>query len=52
MVDGNSKVTTTSPNPAVPATSDGAPGVDAGVPDAAAEALLSPALFVATTVIE
>ena len=40
------------PDPAVPATTDGASGTDAGVPDAAAEALLEPALLEATTVTE
>ena len=37
-------------SPAVPSTPVGAPGVVAGVPEAEAEALLSPALLVATTV--
>ena len=52
VVDGSSHVTMTWPSPAVPATTDGAPGVVAGVPAAAAEAVPSPALLVAVTVTE
>ena len=52
VAEGNSQVTTASALPAVPATLDGAPGVVAGVPDAAAESELSPALLAATTVTE